>query len=249
MDVLALILACSLHPDDAFVRTMVDIQSGGNPLFVGDLVTLKTHDTLSSVEDAMHVAEDIAEHGGRPAVGLLGLPVEWGPRFGRGVRDLFDGCTNLQIGSAMFSQYATECSPSGRHHPDHERVTQTTSRRPGRRPVSEREHLRSCILTKLSRDLGLEGKPTIVLKRVARAGEDQTVETTPAPQVSAVFTDGAGGEDWSSPRLYFSPEETRAPTDSAWVSTPGALSPSVGGAGPCSRGERNTCGGGEPDRD
>jgi hypothetical protein len=64
--------------------------------------------------------------------------------------------------------------------------------------------------------LGLEGKPTVVLKRVARAGEDQTVETTPAPQVSAVFTDGAGGEDWSSPRLYFAPEQTRPPTDLAY---------------------------------
>jgi hypothetical protein len=214
MDVLALILACSLHPDDAFVRTMVGIQSGGNPLFVGDLVTLKTHDTLSSVEDAMRVAEDIAEHGGRPAVGLLGVPVEWGPRFGRGIRDLFDGCTNLEIGSAMFSQYAAECSPSGRHHADHDGGAQN-SRRPGRRPASGRA-LRSCILTKLSRALGLDGKPTVVLKRVARAGEDQTVvETTPPPQLSAVFSDGGGGEDWSSPRLYFNPEQPRAPPDSA----------------------------------
>jgi hypothetical protein len=125
------------------------------------------------------------------------------------------GCANLEIGSAMFSQYAAECSPSGRHHADHDGVAQN-SRRPGRRPVSERA-LRSCILTKWSRDLGLDGKPTVVLKRVARAGEeDQTVvETTPPPQVSAVFSDGGGQEDWSSPRLYFNPEQPRAPPDSA----------------------------------
>ena len=212
MDVLALILACSLHPDDAFVRTMVDIQSSGNPLFVGDLVTLKTHDNLSSVEDAVRVAEDIAQHGGRPAVGLLGLPVEWGPRFGRDVRDLFDGCSNLEIGTAMFSQYAAECSPSRRRNADHVGGAQA-SRRSGRRPGGAETALRSCILTRLSQDFGLEGKPTVVLKRVARAGEDQAVvETTSPPQGSAVFAQGTGDEDWSSPRLYFDPEQRRAPT-------------------------------------
>jgi hypothetical protein len=220
MDVLALILACSLYPDDALVRTMVDIQSGGNLLFVGDLVTLKTHDNLSSVENAMRMAEDIAQHGGRPALGLLGVPVEWGPRFGRDVRDLFDGCSNLEIGTAMFSQYAAECSPSRRQNADHVGGAQA-SRRSGRRPVVAETALRSCILTKLSRDLGLEGKPSAVLKRVARAGEDHAVvETTPPPQGSAVFADGTGDEDWSNPRLYFDPEQRPPPTAPALRPTP-----------------------------
>jgi hypothetical protein len=48
MDVVTLILACSLYPDDALVRALISDQSQDNPYFVGDLATLKTSDRLTS---------------------------------------------------------------------------------------------------------------------------------------------------------------------------------------------------------
>jgi hypothetical protein len=111
MDVLAIILACSLHPDDRLVRTLVDVQSDGNRFFVGDLRTLNTNDSLRSAENALRFAEDLRRHGGRPAVGLLGVPLEWSERFGRAPIELFDACTNVSIATAAFSD-STDDAPS-----------------------------------------------------------------------------------------------------------------------------------------
>ncbi|MEP6655004.1 MAG: hypothetical protein ABJA82_16695, partial [Myxococcales bacterium] len=95
MDVLAVIFACSLHPDDALVGTLIDVQSGGNVYFVGDLSTLKTNESLASADAAHRFAEDLRRHGGRPAVGLLGIPLDWSARYGRAPIELFNGCTNV----------------------------------------------------------------------------------------------------------------------------------------------------------
>jgi hypothetical protein len=83
VDVLAVILACSLYPDDALVRALVEIQSEGNVYFIGDTSTLQSKDGLKSAEDALHVADGIRSQGGRPAVGLLGLPLDWAARYER----------------------------------------------------------------------------------------------------------------------------------------------------------------------
>ena len=203
MDVLALILACSLHSDDALVRVMVDVQSGGNMYFVGDLASLKTNDGLTSAADALHAAEEIAKQGGRPAVGLLGVPLDWAARFGHGPIDLFDGCTNIAIGTAMFSEYADACSP--RRPPS--RLSSQPShgrRRPARRTV-QLVAVRSCVLTRLATELGLHGTPAEILKRVdvvpAKAGGEAP------PQTSSIFGDGTDDAqqlpaDWSDGRIY-----------------------------------------------
>ena len=63
VNVLAVILACSLDPDDALVRALVEIQNEGNVYFVGDTSTLQSKDELTSVEDALRVADGIRAHG------------------------------------------------------------------------------------------------------------------------------------------------------------------------------------------
>jgi hypothetical protein len=203
VDVLALILACSLHPDDALVRVMVDVQSGGNVYFVGDLVTLKTNDNLTSAAEALRVAEDIAKHGGRPAVGLLGVPLDWAARFGRSPRDLFDGCTNLAIGTAMFSEYQDACAPPA---PRHKRpvVADRGSARGSRRrlPVAT---VRACVLTRLAVALGLHGTPAEILKRVDVVPAKATADAP--PQTSSIFGDGTHDAqqlpaEWSDARIY-----------------------------------------------
>src|SRR5579884_4311780 len=105
----------------------------GNQYFVGDLSTLDTYDTARSRAEARRVAEAIAARGGRPAVGYLAIPISLAPRFGRSIDELFDGCVNIGIGTAMLSAYGRTCtvesSPPGHRHHRRRRAGQIKSRR------------------------------------------------------------------------------------------------------------------------
>jgi hypothetical protein len=212
MDVLALILACSLHPDDALVRTLVDVQSSGNVYFVGDLATLKTNDNLTSAADALRAAEEIGSHGGRPAVGLLGIPLDWAARFGRNPRDLFDACTNIAIGTAMLSSFDAVCAPhaASRAPKGNARRPRVLSRRPQARASAG---VRACILTRFASELGVQGAPAEILKRTAVRA---TGGDAPTPAVSsAIFGDGVDDAlglpaEWSDRRIYLDASDVRA---------------------------------------
>jgi hypothetical protein len=245
VDVLALILACSLHSDDALVRVMVDVQSGGNVYFVGDLATLKTNDNLTSADEALRVANDIAKHGGRPAVGLLGVPLDWAARFGRSPRDLFDGCTNLAIGTAVFSEYQDACAPqrpSSRRSLVADRRGARISRR--RMPLAA---VRACVLTRLAGELGLHGTPAEILKRVDVVSTKATAEAP--PQTSSIFGDGTDDAqqlpaEWSDARIYLDagvgvrgsgPPATPAPLPQRSPGSPSPISPLPLSASPAGR--------------
>jgi hypothetical protein len=193
MDVLAIILACSLHHDDALVRTLVDVQSGGNVYFVGDLATLKTNDSLTSADAALRYAEEMRRHGGRPAVGLLGVPLDWAGRYGRAPIELFDACTNIAIASAALAEYHDRCSGA---------ISVGAHSRRGKGRASKRRNSystpqRFCVLSSLARDLGLSSAPAAILGRL-EPDRPASVGTTDAPpQRSLLFIDGAarGGSD------------------------------------------------------
>lgn len=172
MDVLAIILACSLHPDDQLVRTLVDVQSSGNRFFVGDLRTLKTNDSLRSADGALRFAEDLQRRGGRPAVGLLGVPVDWAQRFGRAPVELFDACTNVSIATAAFSDYYRRCSIG--------RGSRRLRAHPRRSAPREADLIRGryCIVTSFARDLGVRTAGPVILRELIAAA--RTREEPPA---------------------------------------------------------------------
>jgi len=156
--VFALILSCSLHPDDALVRAFIQRVSDGNVYFVGDLATVTSHDHVHGLPEAMALVEEIREAGGRPAVGLMAVPVTWAQRYGRTEADLFDGCINIALGTDAMARYAAECS---------QRARQGTRRS---RPRSElpRAAARLCILRHFDRELGVYGYPAGVLGALAK---------------------------------------------------------------------------------
>jgi hypothetical protein len=233
VDVLALILACSLHSDDALVRTLVDVQSGANTYFVGDLSTLKTHDSLASAAEALRTAEDIANHGGRPAVGLLGIPLDWAARFGRHPRDLFDGCTNIAIGTAMLSEFDAACSPQARA-----RAPAAKARRPGtlaRRSPRPSAVVRACVLARFARELGVQGAPAEILTRT----DVRSPEGPPAApaQSSAIFGDGIDDAqtlpvEWSDQRMYLDAGDLARGASSPAAPAPPAQRPTAAPATP-----------------
>lgn len=188
MDLLALVLACSLHPDDALVTTLVEAQSGGNVYFVGDLATLKTNDALTSAATALRFAEELRQHGGRPAVGLLGVPLDWAGRYGRAPTELFDACTNIAVATAALAGYQDRCSPERprAHYP------RVGGRRRRARRVLAPSANRSCILALFARDLGLASTPAAILSRLTPERGSKRAEIIVAqPERSRIFTEGA----------------------------------------------------------
>jgi hypothetical protein len=150
MDLLTTVLTCSLFlGDDPLVRAIAESNSQSNPYFVldasVDLTEVDPPVPPKTLEAAVARAEDVAAKGGRPLVGLMQLPPAWMSAFGRDLRDAFDPCTNVAIGSAMLSQFDYECDAEG-------------APKPGAR--AQRAHTavaarRSCILHKYQDAIGL----------------------------------------------------------------------------------------------
>jgi hypothetical protein len=212
MDLLAaLILSCSFHYDDHLVEALARKLSITNQYFVGDLSDLNTYDSAKSVADAQRIVDAIIAKGDRPAVGFMAVPVTWAARFGRTTDDLFDGCTNISIATAMLSEYEHACTLK----PDHRRPHKHPSRR--RQQLSS-PALRYCILRRLEIDLNITGVPEHVLPEAAKldvAPADPDVD--PPAARSSLFPDNTDtarlheSADWSSQRLFLSPTAQKPP--------------------------------------
>lgn len=158
MDLLTIIFACSLHPDDRLVEAFIRKVSDANPLFLGDFVSLVTHDDLTSPEQAVEMAEALLAKGGRPALGLMAIPISWAARFNRTPADLLDACTNVAIGTAMMSAFAADCVRSS-HHRRHGSYTMMSRRM--------LESTRACVLSGFDREIGVQGF-TKIIAEIAR---------------------------------------------------------------------------------
>ena len=184
MDVLALILACSLHPDDALVRTLVHIQSGDTVLFVGDLSTLTANDGSRTTAEALRLVDEVRHRGGRPAVGLLGIPIGWASRYGLPEVDLFDACTNIAVGSAALSEYFDLCAGQPWRY---SKVTRAKRHglSSGR---SAMRSARACILARFAEVLGVRGAPAAILRALASTRRRHSLDAgEPPPERSAIF--------------------------------------------------------------
>lgn len=234
MDVLlALILSCSLHPDDDLVLALASTLSQSNQFFVGDLSNLETYDSAKSAADVLRIATRVKDAGGRPAIGYLAVPLEWAARFGRTPEDLTDGCTNIAIATAMLADFARVCSAGAarsRHSPHLPRTR--------RRPTLPA--LRSCILTRLETELNITGVVAHVLpvaSRLSTAPPDRG--TDPPAARSSIYPEGNSASDsrpdWSSPRLFIfsptAPSHPSAPSASPPQAASTPVPPAVAGAG------------------
>jgi hypothetical protein len=163
MDVLALILTCSVYPDDHLIRAMVELASQSNPNFVGDVVTLVTFDRATSPAESQKIVGELERRGGKPVVGLLGVPPAWAARFGKTAGDLFDACTNLMVGSSVLESHHESCSNT-------HSATQTMSPASGprRQRAAPPEAIRLCALQRYGADLGIDGYADAALKYFGR---------------------------------------------------------------------------------
>jgi hypothetical protein len=199
---LTLILSCSVHFDDHLVEALAMKMSMSNQYFVGNLSTLDTYDNAHSVEEARRLVDAITAKGGRPAVGFMAVPVTWASRFGRTTEDLFDGCVNIGVATAMLSEYEHACSIRA----DHQRTPRRSTRHSRRNPA---RGLRHCILRRLEIDLNMTGVTEHVLAELAKLeGTPADHDVDPPPARAPLFPDNTDtarlheNTDWSSPRLF-----------------------------------------------
>lgn len=121
VDIAALFLACSVHPDDALLSAIAHVYGRGNPYVITDvsLQMLGQDDAggelvASSPTAARAAVRRILARGGEPVVGLLPVRPQWAEEFGMTWEALFDGCADVQVASAKVSELDYACRADGR---------------------------------------------------------------------------------------------------------------------------------------
>jgi hypothetical protein len=132
MDLLATILTCSLYAsDDAVVRAIAEGPSGGNPYLVVNPAEAAGDPPAAprSEREATARAAELRANGARPLLGLLELPPSWVEAFGQPLAGAFDPCVNIAIGTAMLSEFDTECASRVAARNNRARLLERTNRR------------------------------------------------------------------------------------------------------------------------
>jgi hypothetical protein len=103
MDILMLILTCSLIKDDVLVRSIIWVQSDNHAYYVGDQnggLQPQYSETLSDAERALAI---IHRRGGKALIGLMGISEDVAAGYSLSPEDLFDPCINIKIGTSILS--------------------------------------------------------------------------------------------------------------------------------------------------
>jgi hypothetical protein len=205
MDLLTTILTCSLYAsDDPMVRAIAEGPSGNHPYLVLDPVADSTEAGVrpwpKSEAEATARASGLMAEGGRPLLGLLELPPAWLDIFGRPLSSAFDPCTNIAIGTAMLSEFDSECAASA------------PSRRQAR--LLERANRRACVLRRYESAIGLDDfEEVIELELSVQRPLTPSIEDAP-------ILSPAAAPRWGSDQLLVSMPFAPAPSAAGPAPTP-----------------------------
>ena len=132
MDLLATILTCSLYAsDDAVVRAIAEGPSAKNPYFVVNTAAPAgdASPAPKTEKDAVLRSQELIAEGGKLLLGLLEVPPSWVDAFGRPLASAFDPCVNIAIGTAMLSEFDSQCADKGPPRTSRARMLERTNRR------------------------------------------------------------------------------------------------------------------------
>jgi Transglycosylase SLT domain len=117
MDMVTLILACSLYPNNALPYAMIQTSSAGNPLTVR---TLHAQKSFKKVSEAVTYTQDALEHGEPVWVGIMQLSSRWftqqQPKIS--LAELFEPCKNVVVATSVLNQLALRCQTEIKKIPD-----------------------------------------------------------------------------------------------------------------------------------
>jgi hypothetical protein len=108
MELVTMILACSLYPDNSITNAMLEVGSHNNPLAVtvdgGQPTTFKTADQAAQFATAQ------IQQGHKVDVGLMQIPNIWLKQYPIIPSELFMGCKNTVLATKILNDAETQCS-------------------------------------------------------------------------------------------------------------------------------------------
>ncbi len=115
MNLVTMVLACSLYPDNSITNAMVEVGSQNNPLTitVTDNGQSKTK-TFKTETEALNYANKEIAQGYSVNVGLLQIPNSWiakySPSMGANVIGLLHPCKNMVVATDLLNDATDQCA-------------------------------------------------------------------------------------------------------------------------------------------
>lgn len=106
MDLVTLVLACSLYADNSIPYAMIKMGPQNNPLIVTVDNETKSFKTIPA---AIQYTQNQVALGKNPEIGLMQIPSQWLPEMGAHISDLFRPCKNLVVATQILQKLRLKC--------------------------------------------------------------------------------------------------------------------------------------------
>lgn len=114
MDLVTLVLACSLYTDNSIPYAMIQTGTQNNPL----VVTVDNHTkTFKTIPAAIQYTHTQLAFGRNLEIGLMQIQSQWLPEIGAHASDLFRPCKNLVIATQILEKLRFKCQSIAAKNP------------------------------------------------------------------------------------------------------------------------------------
>lgn len=113
MDLVTLVLACSLYADNSIPYAMIQTGTQNNPLVVTVDDDTKIFKTISAAVQYTHTQ---IGQGKNPKIGLMQIPSQWLPEINAHASDLFRPCKNLVVATQILEKLRFKCQSIAANH-------------------------------------------------------------------------------------------------------------------------------------
>lgn len=115
MDLVTLILACSLYADNTLPYAMIQTSTQNNPLVVTVDDDIKTFKTIPA---AVQYTQTQIAQGKNLEIGLMQISSQWLPEIGAHASDLFRPCKNLVVATQILEKLRLKCQSLVANNPN-----------------------------------------------------------------------------------------------------------------------------------
>lgn len=115
-----LLMQCGGNVDPTTLRTLITVESDGNPYVVAN-VTKGTSHYFNTKKEAVHFVNDLADSGDKYSAGLGQIYVGNFKKFGLTNDSVFDFCNNVKVASKIFEDCYYRAIESGQY-PDEQQA-------------------------------------------------------------------------------------------------------------------------------
>lgn len=110
MDLVTLILACSIYPDNSITNAMVKLGSNGSPF------TVTVHNNTQATTLTFKTAQDAIQYTQREIaqkhvvdLGIMQIPSPWLAHYNLTLAEVFRPCKNMLVASNILNHIADQC--------------------------------------------------------------------------------------------------------------------------------------------